>query len=176
MPLPMSTVPPAGFLMVFLVLVGFVAGLFASWISFYVAEKTGYGVVTVPATPVDDVRTGERGSIDDLFESQTLAGTLVGGVFAVVLVVTLQIFEQWSLNGVDPDFVLRSAALVAMVIVGAGWILARRAVARRRTAERGAEGRPRPVSALLLDIGVFLVSLVVLLPLLALLLFIGLVT
>lgn len=175
MPLPLSTVPPAGFLMVFLVLVGFVAGLFAAWISLSVAKRTGYGLVTVPSRPVEDVRTAERGDLDEFFESQTLAGALIGGVFAVVLVGTLHVFEQWSLNGFAPDFVLRAAALVAVVLVGAGWVLTRRTVARRRAAARHAERRPRPVAALLLDIGVFLVSLVGLLPLLALFLFVGLV-
>lgn len=174
--LPISTVPPAGFLMLFLVLVGLVAGFIASWISFLIAEKAGYGVVPVPTAAIEDTETLSRRVTEDQFSSQVIVGTFIGGVFAIVLVGTLHALERWYLDVFLPDFVLRLSLVITILVVGSGWILTCIGFARRRDMEHRPKSQPRPVSSLLLDISVFLGSLVVLFPVLTLFLFITILT
>lgn len=147
-PIPLNgAAPGSGVWLVLYLLIGIAAGFGAAIISYSVAAVTGYGLVSLGSS--------ERG----VFNSHAIAGSLLGGAYAISFVGVLVALELWY---VDVRF--HVPTIVAAIIVAAGWIVAVLGQSRSRESGLQREAEPRRISARLIDIGVFLLSLLVLLP------------
>lgn len=161
---PLSTVPPTGFLLAFLVVVGFVAGFGASLISFAVATRTGHGTVFVRSNDETDREELRIRLEDDRFFAHAIVGTALGGIFAAVFAI-----------GQAADIGVVLPLITATLAVGVGWILTRKAYVRRRIRSGQPRTTPPNGSEALTDVAVYVVSLLVLLPVLYFLSFLFLV-
>lgn len=151
--------PGSGVWVILYLLIGIVAGFGAATISYIVATITGYGIVSLGSVRSD---TSKRA----VFNSHAVAGSLLGGVYAISFVGLLVALEWWYVDvlGTAANFNFYVPAIIATAIAAAVWTFASLGYSQRRESDLRHEPKSRSVSALLIDIGVFLVSLLVLLP------------
>lgn len=169
---------PAGsaFWLVFYLVLGCIAGFGAAIVSYAIASVTGYGMLTLdPAARATDSEPSAA-STRGRFGSHVVTGSALGGVYAIGFGGTLMALEWWYVNvlGASAEFGLHVPTIIATLAVALIWVGTYLGFSRVWEERSHCGASAKPISTLVADIGVFLLSLVVLLPITFLILFIAL--